>query len=253
MNDNTSTAFSPADWGDYAHQYDALLHLEPYRRLLDDVIDLLEATTGDNILDLGCGTGNLLVRMAAASDISLTGVDYDEHMLSRAREKCPKSTELVRTNINDVLPWADSSFNKIACVNALYTFHNPANSLREAARLLRPGGTIVISTPKEDYENGLILRAHAHSNEPELIWMKAHASPEREESLIRRAFEDEEVVQHMLCIAEYNRHISQTTTFHFFNLPKLVQLIEDCGFAVTATNTAYADQNLLVTAKKEAK
>jgi ubiquinone/menaquinone biosynthesis C-methylase UbiE len=90
------------------------------------------------VLEVGCGTGHWL---AVAERPMLVGIDPSMAMLARAREAAPLA-HLVRARAED-LPFADGSFDRIFCVNALHHFADRARFFGEARRVLRPGGGLL--------------------------------------------------------------------------------------------------------------
>lgn len=249
---NAKLDFVPNDWNTYATCYDALLQLKPYQNLLQHVADTLDLTPDDSLLDVGCGTGNLLYKIGAEYNHgALAGVDFSHEMLERARTKCNGyNPTFLRTDVNSPLPFGDGTFNKVVSVNVLYALTDPSATLKEIRRVLKPGGELVLATPKSGFDNGLILKDHAGSTEPDHVWEKPHVSAEREEFVIRKAITDEILIQQMLYVAKQNRSIAQTATFHFFTNSELEQLLQDSGFSVTKISPTYAAQGILVSAHK---
>ncbi|MDP9345695.1 MAG: class I SAM-dependent methyltransferase [Actinomycetota bacterium] len=102
------------------------------------------------ILDVGCGTGTLAIALAeAAPDAVVTGVDGDPAILDRARHKATDADASVvfAEGRAERLPFADASFD---CVTSTLMLHHltpepKRQALREAARVLRPGGRLVIA------------------------------------------------------------------------------------------------------------
>lgn len=250
---HTQTEFTSSDWGMYATCYDTLLYLQPYQRLLTHVLSTLTLTTPDTLLDLGCGTGNLLHQIATAHKISnLSGIDANEAMLQIATRKCtPRNLTLQTGDLNQRLPWADGAFSKITCINALYAVPRPQYTLQEAYRVLTGGGEIVIATPHQQFDDGLILKAHTGSTKPDSYWAQPHTSTAREEELLQEAIADADVLQKMLYVCRYNRQIIKTQVFHFFTEDELQNLLVHCGFTILRTTATYANQNILIHAKKE--
>jgi len=153
-------------WAWYSRSYDGLLDLVPYQRLLDLVVERLAASEGARVVDLGCGTGNLLGRLAgvAGPSAQLVGVDASAEMLARARPKLAPvdRAELVTA---DVLDWLHSAphgtFDRIASVNVLYTMDALTRERFWAGLvpLLAPGGRAVfVTTDRAGF--GPVLREH---------------------------------------------------------------------------------------------
>jgi ubiquinone/menaquinone biosynthesis C-methylase UbiE len=252
MNAKVIDGFSNADWNLYATCYDALLQLQPYQELLSTVANALNPEENDCILDAGCGTGNLLYRLSLLKEnVQFFGADLSLEMLTRASSKCAGfGVDLTRTSLNEILPYNDASFTKVSSVNVLYAVADPSFTLRELWRISKPNATLVLVTPRKEYDNGLVLKAHAMSNEDDAYWKDLHASTEREERLVREAVKDDNIVEMMLLVARYNRFISKTATFHFLTEGEFTALVSQSGFAVTSLQSVYADQCMMVIAQK---
>jgi len=252
MDTEVAVDFSNADWNLYAQCYDALLALQPYQELLATVADLLSVQEDDCILDAGCGTGNVLQSLAhRKTGASLAGIDGSEEMLARAKCKCePLGVKLYKADLNEKLPLRDASFTKVSCTNVLYALRSPQFTLRQLHRICKSEATLVLVTPKRGYNNGLILKQHAQSKKSDEYWKDLHASPGREEELIREAIDDEEVIRKMLLVAKYNRFIAKTAVFHFLTEGDLSTLVTEAGFTITSMQDAYAGQCMLVYARR---
>lgn len=114
------------------------------------------------LLDVGCGTGVLLERLAASQPgIALSGVDPVPEMLSIARRRLPPSVEL-RSAWAEELPFQSETFDVVVSCNVLHYLTDPHEALREMARVVRPGGRVVVTDWCDDYLTcricGLYLR-----------------------------------------------------------------------------------------------
>jgi ubiquinone/menaquinone biosynthesis C-methylase UbiE len=252
MDKQTISGFEFADWDAYAKCYDALRHLVPYQELLATVAVSLKPVASDIILDAGCGTGNLLLTLSSVcKGATLYGVDSSPNMLARAQSKCVGTrVKLNEASLNTALPFDDNFFNKIGSVNVLYALEDPWRTLVEFRRILAPKGTLVLVTPKKGYDNGLVLKHHCGSEKPDEYWADAHASPAREELLIREAISDRQIIEEFLLVAVHNRRIAKTAIFHFFSECELAELIKNAGFVICEIRSAYAGQAILIVAAK---
>jgi ubiquinone/menaquinone biosynthesis C-methylase UbiE len=105
----------------------------------------------DRVLDVGCGTGALLERLATTHAPSrLAGVDPVSEMLAIAKERLPAAVDL-RQGWAEKLPFDSESFDVVMSCNTLHYFRRPIEALREMARVLRPGGLLVITDWCDDY------------------------------------------------------------------------------------------------------
>jgi SAM-dependent methyltransferase len=111
-------------------------------------IAALGARDGESLLELGCGPGHglhALLRSAALKRV--IGLDWSEVMLARAARRNRPAIEagrlaLVRSDFA-ALPFAAESADAVLAVNVVYFMGSPA-AAREANRVLRPGGRIVL-------------------------------------------------------------------------------------------------------------
>ena len=107
---------------------------------LDEVLSGAPAV----VLDAGCGTGRHAAHLAL-SGCTVIGVDASEAMLGRARQRVPEGRfEIGRL---EALPLADASVDLAVCALALCHLPDPTLAVAELARVVRRGGTIVISDP----------------------------------------------------------------------------------------------------------
>ena len=105
-------------------------------------VEVLERLPGTGrVLDLGCGSGRLTAALADRG-WQAAGVDTSEAQLRRARAR----SELVDWRLGDMdepLDWPEETFDAVVSRCALMIARDPAATLREARRVLRPGGRVV--------------------------------------------------------------------------------------------------------------
>lgn len=105
----------------------------------------LDLRDGDRLLDVGCGTGVLLQRAAGEQPgLRATGIDLSLSMLSLARARLPRQVSLVLADATR-LPVRSASFDAVVSASALHYWPDPVSGVREVARVLRPGGQVVIT------------------------------------------------------------------------------------------------------------
>jgi SAM-dependent methyltransferase len=115
--------------------------------LLEETLPLLVEhgdLPGRRVLDAGCGTGRRAVQLARRHSAHVTGVDPSAAMLERARERAVPGVELVEGRA-EALPFDDASFERVLFETSLHLMDRPA-ALQEAARVLEPGGRVVVLT-----------------------------------------------------------------------------------------------------------
>jgi demethylmenaquinone methyltransferase/2-methoxy-6-polyprenyl-1,4-benzoquinol methylase len=96
---------------------------------------------GDRVLDAACGTGDLAVADLKAGAGRVTGLDFSEKMLQRARRKAP--LDWVQGDML-ALPFADATFDSATVGFGVRNVADLELSLRELRRVLRPGGRVAI-------------------------------------------------------------------------------------------------------------
>lgn len=142
----------PSQYDAWARVYDVL-----WDRYMKQTLPVVQRTaaveSGDRVLDVACGTGELLRRIAEATPgAELTGVDLAPKMIERARHKCSgePGIRIVQADAHN-LPFADDSFDIVPCASTFHYFSHPDVVLDEVRRVLRPGGRLVLLDWCRDY------------------------------------------------------------------------------------------------------
>ena len=147
---------------DYIHGYsdreqERLIQQAQYWR--DELIlKDLDYQAGESLLEIGCGAGAVLGILGKAfTDLKLAGIDLEDKQINYAKNHL-SSLDLnnVDLRVGDAsgLPWQDSCFDRIYAMWFLEHLPDPLRVLKEARRVLKPGGTITIT--ETDYRTLLI-------------------------------------------------------------------------------------------------
>ena len=143
-------------WDFYASAYDDLArYYAPYREVMDEAEKAL--TSGkkkySTILDAGCGTGELAIRLLNHGK-KLTCMDVSDSMLALFRKKLERMPEkkincvVYKGDLNDKLGHKDKSFDAVSSIHALFMLDDKFKALNELGRVLKTGGRMVIAHVK---------------------------------------------------------------------------------------------------------
>lgn len=113
-------------------------------RLNAEVLAAARLSDGQAVLDAGCGFGGTLASIRNSFPTSaLTGINIDARQLEHARAQVPG----VRFVEGDAcaLPFEDASFDRVLAVECIFHFPSRGTFLKEAARVLKPGGRVALS------------------------------------------------------------------------------------------------------------
>lgn len=112
-------------------------------------LDYFRFDSGDSVLDIGCGGGETVRRIAEKiSDGTVWGVDYSalsvELSLQRNKENIENGkVRIIEASVEE-LPFDNDSFDKIITVESFYFWPDPQENLKEVYRVLREGGKFLI-------------------------------------------------------------------------------------------------------------
>ena len=144
-------------WSERADDW-ATVHEHRQSALHRAGLDQLAIGPGISLLDAGCGSGTVL-RMAADRGADVTGIDASPGLVAHARRRVPGS----RIEIGDIqfLPFEDASFDVVTGFNSFQYAADPSAALREARRVLRDGGRLLMAIwgPAEQCEGAAVLGA----------------------------------------------------------------------------------------------
>lgn len=124
----------------------------PSIRACEEEIDRWQQVRGPGpyrLLDVGCGTGTLLSCLAADPHAErLVGLDFAPEMARRAAAKFARNGHAGKLSVvcgdAERLPFAGASFDVLTCCNSFHHYPDQARAVREFARVLRPGGLVVL-------------------------------------------------------------------------------------------------------------
>jgi ubiquinone/menaquinone biosynthesis C-methylase UbiE len=132
-----------------AEAYDVHKRAGWYRAHAELVLDLAgRLPPGARVLDVGCGTGYLLRRMAADQPaLEAVGVDLSSRMVAMARAAAAdrRALRFERMDWEDpATPPGLGGFDLVTCLNTAHYFADPPGALRRMREVLRPGGRLLL-------------------------------------------------------------------------------------------------------------
>ncbi len=162
----TPTSRSASPFDRWSATYDrAGVQRFTYRPIHDAVLARIDALVPSTVVDLGCGTGQLTQRMIGRfPDANIIGVDFSGGMLTEAADRLRRAgsddRRLVRADALQ-LPFAASSVDLVVCTESFHWYRDPAGALNELARVVNPGGRLLIASiaTATDVGDRLLTRA----------------------------------------------------------------------------------------------
>jgi demethylmenaquinone methyltransferase / 2-methoxy-6-polyprenyl-1,4-benzoquinol methylase len=136
--------FAPV--ADTYDRYARLLSLGQDGRWRSFLVSRVEAAPSDRILDVACGTAAVALELVRRFGCSVVGVDQSSAMLEEGRRRVARAGQGARVDLREAraeaLPFGDGSFDGATFTYLLRYVDDPAATLRELARVVRPGGRI---------------------------------------------------------------------------------------------------------------
>lgn len=112
------------------------------RRIVLDAIGRLKLPPGARLLDVGCGSGAMLVHLRSFG--SVTGIDVNPEAVERA---LARGVGPVRVAAAEQLPFADHAFELVVCLDVLEHLPDDRLALAELRRVTAPGGYLIATVP----------------------------------------------------------------------------------------------------------
>lgn len=99
---------------------------------------------GDKVLDVGCGSGELPVILEKQFNVNASGVEINKIAIDQARKR---GVEVKYADLEMKWPYASNTFDSVMGIEIIEHVTDPDHFLQEAKRILRRGGTLVLTTP----------------------------------------------------------------------------------------------------------
>lgn len=124
-----------------------------FRRRVVKLLDYLDISEGDRVLDCGCGEGFYTMVISELYDVQVTAFDFNAALLEKAASWIgdKKRIRFVNGDMKERLPFDDGYFDKIIFTEVLEHLDDDAGALKEIYRVLKPGGIAALSVPNGKY------------------------------------------------------------------------------------------------------
>lgn len=143
--------------------YENVRHSKPYARKFHDhwFFEMIKRVLPRGlVLDAGCGTGEMMEFLAKKGYKNFIGYDISFNMLSHAKKR---AENLVCADAEN-LPFADNSFDVIYGRSILHHLQDVPKALREAKRVLKPGGEVIFVETNKTFINDIPRRLMKHGD-----------------------------------------------------------------------------------------
>lgn len=162
---------SAAFWDSFAHRYDRFMHScgKEYGVILSKISDAVNA--GDDVLELGCGTGEISLYIAKSVK-RVRGIDISSEMVRIARNKCKvRNTFNCSFDQGDIAHFkSDKKYDQVVVCNVLHLVPDAAAALHAVRLSLKKGGRVICPT----YCHGEHFLSRFFSRLMSLSGFKAH-------------------------------------------------------------------------------
>jgi len=236
------TASAQKFWGDYFGFYDILNQAAPYRNMIEGHVAMLDPKEGEQVLDAGCGTGNVSVELIKRKP-NLIGVDFVESALDVCREKVPQA-EYRFANLRLPLEFADATFDKIACCVVLQFMDQGAAefAVRQFYRVVKPGGRVTLTVFVKGFNRRAVLFGTFRG-----LYQNGGVI-----GLLRFLFTNMMVTARVMSYVKELKNLEETGEHVFYSREEFEALATQAGFVVKGMEKTFADQSLTVLLEKPA-
>ncbi|MCL2048879.1 MAG: class I SAM-dependent methyltransferase [Defluviitaleaceae bacterium] len=140
---NKHEKYSIQKYNSIARNYDTT----PDGRMTADfkakMLELCKAKDGDFLLDVGCGNGTLIGALKRKANVRAFGIDISPSMIDECKGRYADIDFSVGSG--EKLPFDDCSLDVVVTCCVLHHLNEPRNFFREAKRVLKPSGTLIVA------------------------------------------------------------------------------------------------------------
>lgn len=138
----------------YQRRRDRAIYTHNWMAITRSIIELGELEAGKKVVDVGCGWGRIIVGLKkTVPGLSIHGIDLVHDLVQHAKMVVPAETGSSNTQLSvgdaESLPLTAECFDAAVSARVLQYVPNPARALREFARVVVPGGKVVVLLPNK--------------------------------------------------------------------------------------------------------
>jgi ubiquinone/menaquinone biosynthesis C-methylase UbiE len=143
-------------WQTYARSYDRILPILPfYQEVVSRHVSALSKPGIRRVIDVGAGTGNVAIKLAT-NGLDVVAMDNCREMLDQLRNKTrvdiPGVVTMVEHDAASLSAWTDATFDGATVLLALFAMRQARRALMEIIRVVRPGGLLVVTETKKQFQ-----------------------------------------------------------------------------------------------------
>lgn len=167
--------YAKASFADVADKYDAIPFFKISAKYVAQIIQRDKDDEALNILDVACGTGNVVLECASTLDVRFDAIDISEDMLTKARENAnKKNLNNIDFHLQDITKLTlENKYDVITCSYALFFLPEAHKVLHTLVSLLKEDGIVIFTS--------FLAKAFSPSNEILLPLLEKYGSPSAKE------------------------------------------------------------------------
>ena len=142
---NKNEKYSIRKYDSIADNYDQTSDGKFTAKFKEEILKTCIVTNGDKVLDVGCGNGSLIHEISRKAKIQAYGIDISPNMI----KECQKNYKDINFKVSsgEKLDFNNNTFDTLTICCVLHHLHNADNFIKEAKRVLKQNGFLIIGEP----------------------------------------------------------------------------------------------------------